>query len=125
MNKIFLSGNLTRAPELKVYDKATVVKFGIAVKRFAKDEVDFFNVVAFGKTAEFCNQYFDKGRRAIIEGRLQASNYTDKDGNKRTSYDVIVESIEFGDSKRKDNSDSDAENYDSGEQDKNDIDVPF
>ena len=123
MNKIFLSGNLTRAPELKIYKNATVVKFGLAVKRFGKDETDFFNVVAFGKTAEFCDKYFDKGRRAIVEGRLQTSNYTDKDGNKRTSYEVIVENIEFGDSKRKENSDDGVEDLSS--QDKDDIDVPF
>lgn len=103
MNKIFLSGNLTKTPELKVYQNTTVAKFGIAVRRaFAKnDETDFFNVTAFGKTAEFCSKYFDKGRRAIIEGRLQTSSYTDKDGNKRTGYDVIVENIEFADSKKK------------------------
>lgn len=103
MNKIFLSGNLTKTPELKIYKNTTVAKFGIAVRRaFAKDdETDFFNVNAFGKTAEFCGKYFDKGKRAIIEGRLQTNEYIDKDGNKRTSYDVIVDNIEFGDSKKK------------------------
>ena len=105
MNKIILSGNLTKTPEVKQYESTTVAKFGIAVRRFAKEETDFFNVTAFGKTAEFCGKYFDKGRRAIIEGRLQTSNYTDKDGNKRTSYDVIVESIEFADSKKKETED--------------------
>ena len=103
MNKIFLSGNLTRAPEINYYQSTSVAKFGLAVNRpFSKNnEVDFFNVVAFGKTAEFCSKYFDKGRRAIIEGRLQTSTYTDKDGVKRTSYDVIVDNIEFGDTKKK------------------------
>ena len=122
MNKIFLSGNLTKTPELKVYQNTTVAKFEIAVRRaFAKDdETDFFNVTAFGKTAEFCGRYFEKGRRAIIEGRLQTSNYTDKDGNKRTSYDVIVENIEFGDSKKKDSdNNSAAQNEDDLE------DLPF
>ena len=122
MNKIFLSGNLTKTPELKVYQNTTVAKFGIAVRRaFTKDdETDFFNVTAFGKTAEFCGKYFDKGRRAIIEGRLQTSNYTDKDGNKRTSYDVIAEKIEFGDSKKKDSdNNSAAQNEDDLE------DLPF
>ena len=122
MNKIFFTGNLTRAPELKQYQSTSVAKFGIAVNRlFSKnDEVDFFNVVAFGKTAEFCAKYFDKGRRAIIEGRLQSSNYTDKDGNKRTSYDVIVDNIEFGDSKKKDNATDD---YSPPED--NEVDLPF
>lgn len=104
MNKIFLSGNLTRDVDLKIAkNNLAVAKFGIAVRRaFAKDdETDFFNVTAFGKTAEFCGKYFSKGKRAIIEGRLQTSNYTDKDGNNRTAYDVIVDNIEFGDSKKK------------------------
>ena len=103
MNRIILSGNLTKTPELKVYQSTTVAKFGIAVKRpFSKnDETDFFNVVAFGKTAELCAKYLEKGRRVIIEGRLQTSNYEDRDGNKRTGYDVIVENLEFADSKKK------------------------
>lgn len=105
MNKIILSGNLTKTPEIKQYQNTTVAKFGIAVRRFSKDETDFFNVTAFGKIAEFCGKYFEKGRRAIIEGRLQTSNYTDKDGNKRTSYDVIVENMEFADSKKKESED--------------------
>ncbi len=122
MNKLILTGNLTRAPELKQYQNTSVAKFGIAVNRpFSKnDEVDFFNITAFGKTAEFCAKYFDKGRRAIIEGRIQTNNYTDKDGVKRTSYDVIVENIEFGDSKKKDNSTDD---YSTSKDDE--VDLPF
>lgn len=123
MNKVILTGNLTRAPELRYsINGLAITKFGIAVNRpFSKnDEVDFFNVVAFGKTAEFCTKYFDKGRRAIIEGRFQTSNYTDKDGNKRTSYDVIVDNIEFADSKKKDNAaDEDPP------PEENEVDLPF
>ena len=113
MNRIILSGNLTKTPELKV------AKFGIAVKRpFSKnDETDFFNVVAFGKTAELCAKYLEKGRRVIIEGRLQTSNYEDRDGNKRTGYDVVVENLEFADSKKK----TDSPPVD----DDDDIDLPF
>lgn len=102
MNKIFLSGNLTRDVDLKIAkNNLAVAKFGIAVNRFAKDETDFFNITAFGKTADFCAKYFSKGTRAFIEGRLQTSTYTDKDGNNRTAYDVIVDNIEFADSKKK------------------------
>lgn len=109
MNKIILSGNLTRTPELKIYRSTSVAHFGIAVNRpFSKNnEVDFFNVVAFGKTAEFCSNYFDKGHRAIITGRLQTDSYTDKDGNNRTGYVVIVDSIDFADSKKKDSDEVD------------------
>lgn len=101
MNKVFLSGNLTRnfeikyAPNGKAYARA-----GIAVNRFDKG-VDFFNIVAFGKTAEFCDKYLEEGRRVLIEGKLQTSSYTDNNGFKRIDYSVIVDNIEFADSKKK------------------------
>ena len=97
MNRIILSGNLTKTPELKFYQNTTVAKFG--------------------KTAELCAKYLEKGRRVIIEGRLQTSGYTDKDGNKRTSYDVIVENLEFADSKKKADSPP--------TKDDNNFDMPF
>lgn len=112
MNKIFLSGNLTRDVDLKIAkNNLAVAKFGIAVKRtFTKnDETDFFNLTAFGKTAEFCGKYFSKGKRAIIEGRLQTNEYTDKDGFKRTGYEVIVDNIEFGESKKTETPQDDSE----------------
>lgn len=104
MNKIIVSGNLTRDTELKIVkDGLSVAKNSIAVNRplSKNNEVDFFNIVAFGKTAEFLNKWFSKGSRVLIEGRLQTSNYTDKDGNKRTSFDIIIELLEFADSKKK------------------------
>lgn len=123
MNKIFLSGNLTKDPESKTYNgNITVAKTAIAVARnFSKNnETDFFNIVAFSKTADFLCKYFSKGRRVLIEGRLQTSNYTDKDGNSRTGYDVIVDNIEFADSKKKDSSADDGKNYNP-----DDNDLPF
>lgn len=99
MNKIFLSGNLTRDVELYNGTNTAVAKTGIAVNRRAKDEVDFFNLVAFGKTAEFMSKYFGRGSKVLIEGRLQTSTY-EKDGVKRTATDVIVEQIEFAGGKR-------------------------
>ena len=73
MNRIILSGNLTKTPELKVYQSTTVAKFGIAVKRpFSKnDETDFFNVVAFGKTAELCAKYLEKGDKIKLSIRFK------------------------------------------------------
>ncbi|MBQ7705364.1 MAG: single-stranded DNA-binding protein [Selenomonadaceae bacterium] len=103
MNKVILSGNLTRAPELRYsINGLAVAKFGIAVKRplSKNDDADFFHVVVVGKLAEFCGRYFSKGKRAFIEGRLQSSTYTDKSGVKHYSVDVIAENIEFGDSKK-------------------------
>lgn len=104
MNKIFLSGRLTKDPEVKYSKNNTAFsRVGIAVDRaFSKDkEVDFFNLIAFGKTAEFLGKWFAKGSKLLVEGRLQNSNYTDKDGNKRTSNDVFVDAVEFADSKKK------------------------
>ena len=121
MNKIFLSGNLTRNPESKTYNgKTTFAKTAIAVKRnFSQDgETDFFNIVAFGKTGEFLCKYFEKGRRVVVEGRLQQSKYEDKDGNSRTGYDIIADNIEFADSKKKVVEESSYNNQD-------DIDMPF
>lgn len=121
MNKIFLSGNLTRDFEGGNSANTNYARSAIAVNRqFSKgDEVDFFNLVAFNKTADFCQKYLSKGRRVLVEGRLQTNNFTDKNGNKRISYDVIVDNIEFGDNKRKDDND----NYNSYDAD--DVDVPF
>ncbi len=101
MNKIFLSGNLTRDVELYNGTNTAVAKTGIAVNRpFSKDKaVDFFNLVAFGKSAEFLSKYFGRGSRILVEGRLQTSTY-EKDGVKRTATDVIIEQIEFAGGKR-------------------------
>lgn len=103
MNKIFLSGNLTRDVELRHGQSTDVARVGIAVNRRAKDEVDFFNLVAFGKTAEFLSKYFGRGSKVLIEGRLQTSTY-EKDGVKRTATDIIIESVEFADSRKKSDS---------------------
>lgn len=103
MNKVFVSGNLTRDVDFYQGQNTDVARCGIAVKRpYSKDkEVDFFNVVAFGKTAEFMNKYFAKGSRIIIEGHLRFSSYKDKEGVKRNAVDVIVDNVEFAGSKNK------------------------
>ena len=111
MNRVFLSGNLTRDPEVRYSQSGMAfARMGIAVQRRvsknrdankdAKD-VDFFNIVAFDKTAEFCGRYLTKGSRVFVEGYLQTSSY-EKDGVKRTSIDIMVNNIEFGSSKRAD-----------------------
>lgn len=98
MNKVVLMGRVARDIEL-IFAKGTgngIAKFSLAVQRpFKKDEVDFINIVAFGKQAETLATYVTKGQRLLIEGAMQVSNYTDKDGNKRNNVDVVVNSFEF------------------------------
>lgn len=105
MNKVFLSGNLTRDPEVRYSTSGkSFAKMGIAVNRpYSKEKaVDFFNLTAFGKTAEFCGRYMTKGTRVLVEGSIQLSSYENKDGVKVNSVDVIIDNIEFAGSKRQD-----------------------
>lgn len=106
MNKVILCGHLTRDVERKQSQSGTAyARVGIAVARpFKKDETDFFNVVAFGKTAEFLGKWFAKGSKLLLEGRIQSSSYENKEGVKVNAVDVVAEQIEFADSKRKDGS---------------------
>ncbi len=101
MNKVILSGHLTRDVELRYSQQSKAfARAGIAVNRpFAKDTVDFFNLVAFGKTAEFLNKYFHKGSKVLVEGSLRTSSYENKDGVKVNATDVVVDAVEFADSK--------------------------
>ncbi|MFR4520177.1 MAG: single-stranded DNA-binding protein [Fusobacterium sp.] len=105
MNIIILTGRLTRDPELKTGQSGKAyARFPLAVERpMQKDETDFINCVAFGKTAELIGEYLRKGRKAGVTGRLQMGKY-EVNGEKRTSYDVIVDSIEFLESKNTVNS---------------------
>lgn len=104
MNKVFLSGNLTRDPEVHYSGNGKAyAKMGIAVKRpYSKDKdaVDFFNLTAWDKTAEFCGRYMTKGTRVLVEGRLTTSTYENKDGVKVNSVDIWIDNIEFAGSKR-------------------------
>ena len=103
MNKTILIGRLTRDVELKRTQSDTAVaNFTLAVNRkFAKDgETDFINIVAWGKTAEFCNNYFEKGRQVAISGRIQTRNYENKEGQKVYVTEVVAEDVYFADSKK-------------------------
>lgn len=108
MNKVILCGRLTRDVELKTSQGGkTFARTSIAVDRpFHKDETDFFNLVAFSKTAEFLSKYFEKGRRVLIDGILRQSTFEDKDGNKKSTVEVVVDNVEFADDKRKSQSSS-------------------
>ncbi len=115
MNRVFLSGNLTRDPEVRYSQTGMAfARMGIAVQRRVsknKDanrdgkDVDFFNLVAFDKTAEFCGKYLTKGSRVLVEGYLQTSSYENRDGVKVNAVDIMVNNIEFAGSKRADNGD--------------------
>ena len=106
MNKVILMGNLARDPEVRYTsgeNQMAVTRFAIAVnRRFSRSnqqngqsDVDFINCVAFGKTGETIGNYFTKGRKILVSGRLQVSSYDGKDGQKRYSTDVVVEDFEF------------------------------
>lgn len=104
MNKVILMGRLTRDVEVRYSQSGTAfARVGIAVERpFSKDKAaDFFNLTAFGKTAEFMGKYLSRGERVLINGRLQTSTYEGKDGIKRTNTDIIVDNVEFADTKKK------------------------
>ncbi len=106
LNKIILMGRLTRDPELRRTGSGTAVtSFSLAVDRDFKSqsgekETDFIDIVAWRGTAEFVSKYFTKGRMAVVEGRLQLRDWTDKDGGKRRSAEVVADNVYFGDSKR-------------------------
>ena len=109
LNRIILMGRLTRDPELRRTQSGTAVaSFTLAVERDFKDQnsgqkaTDFIDVVAWRQTGEFVSRYFTKGRMAVVEGRLQMRDWTDRDGNKRRSAEVVADSVCFGDSKRDD-----------------------
>lgn len=107
LNRITLMGRLTRDPELRTTQTGTpVASFAIACDRDFKDKstgekaTDFIDIVAWRQTAEFVSKFFTKGRMAVVEGRLQVRDWTDKDGGKRRSAEVIADNVYFGDSKR-------------------------
>jgi single-strand DNA-binding protein len=107
LNHIVLMGRLTRDPELRHTQSGTAVaSFTLAVDRDFKSKdtgekiTDFIYIVAWRNTAEFASKYFAKGRQAVVEGRLQLRDWTDLDGNKRRSAEVLAERVYFADSKR-------------------------
>lgn len=105
LNHITLAGRLVRNPELRRTQNGTAVaSFTLACERDFKNEsgdreVDFIDCVAWRKTAELVSGYFTKGRMAIVSGRMQIRGWTDKDGNRRKSAEILVDNIYFGDSK--------------------------
>ncbi len=106
LNHTVLMGRLTRDPELRHAGDVPVCSFTLAVDRDFKSngqpETDFIDIVAWRNTATFVNQYFTKGRMAVVSGRLQIWEWNDKEGNKRRSAEVVADNVYFGDSKKND-----------------------
>lgn len=101
MNHVTIIGNLTKAPDMRQTTSGkNVCSFTVAVNRRFKDAqgnamTDFFNVVAWGKLAELCGRYLDKGRKCCVMGELQNRSYETKDGTKRTITEIVAEQVEF------------------------------
>ena len=117
LNKVVIMGRFTKDPELRRTGSGTAVtSFSLACDRDFKSqsgdkETDFIEVVAWKNTAEFVSKYFSKGRMALVEGRLQIRDWTDKAGNKRTTAEVVADNVYFADSKRSESNDNQKENF--------------
>ena len=107
MNKVILLGRLTRDPEVR-YSQGeqpmAIARYSLAVERRGKHQdgqptADFISCIAFGKNGEFAEKYLHKGMKIVVEGRIQTGNYTNKDGVKVYTTDVVVEAHEFAESK--------------------------
>ena len=118
LNKVFIMGRLARDPELRrTQTGLSVASFTLAVDRDYKDKasgergVDWIECTAWRQTADFVCKYFTKGRMAVVEGRLQISDWTDKDGIKRRKAEVVADQVYFGDSKPAGQSSAPAQSY--------------
>lgn len=100
MNKVILSGRITNELEIKIANEKEILSFGLAVQR-DKEKTDFINITAFGKTAEIVANNCNKGDKIMLEGSIRQSTFKDKDGNNRVNYSVIMERLEFIDSRKK------------------------
>jgi single-strand DNA-binding protein len=130
MNKVILLGRVTRDPEVRYSQSATpvaVARYGLAVRRqFSRQgdpDVDFFNIVAFGKAAEFAEKYFRKGQMIAIEGRAQVNTWEDAQKVKKTSVDIIVEGQHFAEGKQEQGKQPQEDAF--AQQPQDDDDLPF
>ena len=113
LNHIVLMGRLTRDPELRyTQSQIPVASFSLAVDRDfggrdgGERQTDFIDIVAWRSTAEFVSKYFTKGSMAVVSGRLQIRDWTDREGGKRRSAEVVADNVYFGESKRRDGGDT-------------------
>lgn len=127
LNKCILMGRLTKNPELRhTQGGKAVASFALAVDRdFDKNTTDFIDVVCWGNTADFVSSYFTKGRAAVVSGRLQIRDWTDRDGNKRKTAEVVADNVYFADSKRESADPLDKFTQDNKFVEVDDDDIPF
>ena len=136
MNNVSLIGRLTAEPELKYTqnDKA-YTRFNVAVDRPVKSgeekQADFISIIAWNKTAEFICKYFTKGQRIALTGSIRTGSYTDKDGNKRYTFEVLANDVEFCEAAKKDTAERTSKKAEQAQQraeeymDVSDEDLPF
>lgn len=109
LNKIFLMGRLTKDPDMRGEGTSLCARYTLAVdrryKKDGEDGADFINIVVFSKGAEFAEKYLKKGMKIVVTGRIQTGSYTNKDGQKVYTTDVIAEEQEFAESKSNSNND--------------------
>lgn len=119
MNNVFLIGRTTKDPEIRYsQNNLAISRFTLAVDRVSKDkEADFISCIAFGKMAELMEKYVPKGRKIAIQGHIQTGSYDAKDGHKVYTTDVIVERLEFCESKQGDNTGSNDDGNNQGDGD--------
>ena len=114
MNKVVLMGRLTKDPEVRYSQESNtaIARYTLAVDRRRREEqtADFINVVAFGKNGEFAEKYLHKGTKIVISGRIQTSSYTNKDGQKVYTTEVVAEEHDFCESKKDQNSENHSSN---------------
>lgn len=134
MNKVIIQGRLTKDVEMRQKDNYVIALFTLAVDRkYARQgeerQTDFFNIVAYGKTAEFINKYFSKGQLVLISGRIENRTWEDKDGNKRITTEIICEETYFAEGRRKQenetNDSSQSNELENVQIDSSDDDLPF
>lgn len=104
MNKVILMGRTTKDPDVRYNNENKAsARYTLAVDRRTKEQqsADFISCISFGKTAEFIEKHVKKGVKLVVEGRIQTGSYTNKDGNKVYTTDVVVDSAEFAESKSK------------------------
>ena len=121
LNKAILMGRLTRDPELRYTQNNTpVVTFSLAIDRSysrgQERQTDFIDIVAWRRTAEFVSQWFTKGMMAVVVGSIQSRRWQDKNGNNRTSIEVVADEVQFGESKRSREANGNAGYQDNGYQ---------
>lgn len=131
LNTITIMGRMTRDPELRRTESGiAVASFTLACERDyapqgGEKETDFINVVCWRSTAEFVDKYFSKGRMAVVSGRLQIRDWTDKEGNKRRSAEILADRVYFGDANRDGDAQESKSDFTEISNDEEDEDLPF